>query len=381
MRLQRRGVGVTFVDIGGLIPKSGDLEAGKIGEGFAGAQNSMGQATAIEDVRDKSASEKKRIRRNDTNGSPERFLKGDGARKKIRVYEEAAGQDTEIPGQSLPPIKQPAAVQTQPQDVPPAFDIDAYKRETEKDMKKLLRKFQKMREYARKVDADNMRLRRLVEDVQRENERLMKGEVGRAGAITSEGVAAANEHQQKGSIDAITGSIHQQQQRSSSASNIRTSGTYVQKQNEDHARTARPSKQIDLPRAFNSNSNVNDNINNNPPTQHPRTSSAPRLPPDRLAAARERVRLKAEQRKVSEPSNPAVSKLNPVAANGMALDGASGDVEDDDVDVDDDCLPQGVDVGTMGGRKRRGDIGVGMGLGVGLNAMGGETSELDWEAL
>jgi len=60
-------------------------------------------------------------------------------------------------------------------------DIEAYMRNTEKEMKRLVRHAQKMRDYARKQDAENTRLRKLVEDLQEENERLRKAEVRRAG--------------------------------------------------------------------------------------------------------------------------------------------------------------------------------------------------------
>ncbi|EXJ66217.1 uncharacterized protein A1O5_10833 [Cladophialophora psammophila CBS 110553] len=50
--------------------------------------------------------------------------------------------------------------------------IEAYMAQTEKEMKKLVRYGQKMREYARKKDAENQELKRMVEQLRRVNERL-----------------------------------------------------------------------------------------------------------------------------------------------------------------------------------------------------------------
>lgn len=51
-------------------------------------------------------------------------------------------------------------------------DQDAYARRTEKEVKRLLRQHKKLRDYARRVDDQNVELQVMVEDLQRENARL-----------------------------------------------------------------------------------------------------------------------------------------------------------------------------------------------------------------
>ncbi|KIV77008.1 hypothetical protein PV11_08848 [Exophiala sideris] len=58
----------------------------------------------------------------------------------------------------------------------PPSAMDAYMQQTEKEMKKLVRYGQKMREYARKKDAENVELKSMVEHLRRENERLRLAE-------------------------------------------------------------------------------------------------------------------------------------------------------------------------------------------------------------
>lgn len=55
--------------------------------------------------------------------------------------------------------------------------IEAYVQQTEKEMKRLVRYGQKMREYARKQDAENQELKLMIEQLQRENARLKKESV------------------------------------------------------------------------------------------------------------------------------------------------------------------------------------------------------------
>ncbi|OAP61344.1 hypothetical protein AYL99_03547 [Fonsecaea erecta] len=52
--------------------------------------------------------------------------------------------------------------------------IEAYIAQTEKEMKKLVRYGQKMREYARKKDAENQELKGMIDQLRRENERLRR---------------------------------------------------------------------------------------------------------------------------------------------------------------------------------------------------------------
>ncbi|KIW38375.1 uncharacterized protein PV06_09346 [Exophiala oligosperma] len=56
--------------------------------------------------------------------------------------------------------------------------IEAYIAQTEKEMKKLVKYGQKMREYARKKDAENLELKGMIEVLKGENERLRTAQVG-----------------------------------------------------------------------------------------------------------------------------------------------------------------------------------------------------------
>jgi type II secretory pathway component PulJ len=51
--------------------------------------------------------------------------------------------------------------------------IEAYMAQTEKEMKRVVKYGQKMREYARKKDAENQELKSMIEQLRRENERLL----------------------------------------------------------------------------------------------------------------------------------------------------------------------------------------------------------------
>ena len=66
------------------------------------------------------------------------------------------------------------------------FTIETYRNQTEKEMKKLLRYGQKMREYARIKDTENQELKSMVEHLQRENERLRKLDAARNGEVETE---------------------------------------------------------------------------------------------------------------------------------------------------------------------------------------------------
>lgn len=68
--------------------------------------------------------------------------------------------------------------QVVPQEMADA-DFDGYMAQTEKEIRRLIKYGQKWREYSRRQDAENARLKGLVEDLQRENERLRrKGDTG-----------------------------------------------------------------------------------------------------------------------------------------------------------------------------------------------------------
>lgn len=63
--------------------------------------------------------------------------------------------------------------------------LETYMAQTEKEMKRLVKYGQKMREYARKKDAENQELKEMIQELRRENERLR-----RQVSITGDSVAA-----------------------------------------------------------------------------------------------------------------------------------------------------------------------------------------------
>ncbi|KIX96738.1 uncharacterized protein Z520_07457 [Fonsecaea multimorphosa CBS 102226] len=67
--------------------------------------------------------------------------------------------------------------------------IEAYLAQTEKEMKKLVRYGQKMREYARKKDAENQELKSMIEQLRRENERLKRGDADSSASESHRGAS------------------------------------------------------------------------------------------------------------------------------------------------------------------------------------------------
>jgi len=57
---------------------------------------------------------------------------------------------------------------------PSGFDLDAYKAQTEKEMRRLIKYGQKWKEQAKRQDEENANLRTLLEETRRENQRLQK---------------------------------------------------------------------------------------------------------------------------------------------------------------------------------------------------------------
>ncbi|KAK4945628.1 hypothetical protein LTR10_015247 [Elasticomyces elasticus] len=229
----------------------------------------------------------------------------------------------------------------------PPSAMDAYMQQTEKEMKKLVRYGQKMREYARKKDAENVELKSMVEHLQRENERLRRavdGEFQRtqdqdksgnvyAGTVQGSGrIASTGLKLPKQSVkqENVTQRSATQQLRQPSASNTVSGTKSGPELSTAKHRTPSDHQQPPASISFHPKSKT-DFLNNalpvrsassGAPTQpsartttgntHTNKNAAAalaniantgtgstRLAPDRLAAARERLRQRAEARKSS----------------------------------------------------------------------------------
>ncbi|KIW87124.1 uncharacterized protein Z519_12235 [Cladophialophora bantiana CBS 173.52] len=247
--------------------------------------------------------------------------------------------------------------------------IEAYMAQTEKEMKKLVRYGQKMREYARKKDAENQELKSMIEQLRRENERLKRDTDPSAESHTNTGgipligkelknnkeekrvtadmlgasASPALRNKRRGyvreEVDRVETTVRSQTfgeskaQRHVSSSSTgtaerstagscepsRPSGSSCSDIPPDHSPTIRRSTSSSQPKSSSSTPLIALPIN--PPlpadVDLPGTTTSTRstsanitvaaksgtisLPPDRLAAARDRLRRRAERRKASIP--------------------------------------------------------------------------------
>lgn len=82
------------------------------------------------------------------------------------------------------------------------FDLDAYRAQTEREMRRLIKYGQKWREYAMKQDDENARLRALLEEVQMENRRLKQNNDKSAQEVRSPDLMKAQQHQARRVLEA-----------------------------------------------------------------------------------------------------------------------------------------------------------------------------------
>ncbi|KAJ9603350.1 hypothetical protein H2200_012128 [Cladophialophora chaetospira] len=209
--------------------------------------------------------------------------------------------------------------------------IEAYMAQTEKEMKRLIRYGKKMREYALRKDAENQELKIMIDELRRENERLRT-----SGTITTrtlgQDLKMVEEHPQK--IKDKT--PHTTSKAISPALRNKNRG-YVREEVDRVETTVKVQAFTDLkpqPRSFSDtmkpktvpsrvfpdvrrrgdsttatalismsgdpSAKHTDNIVTSIPTSTTATNNGTlRLPPDRAAAARERLRKRAEARKTS----------------------------------------------------------------------------------
>lgn len=209
------------------------------------------------------------------------------------------------------------ATATQPQAVILAADFEEYQRRTEKEMKKLVRYSQKLREYARRQDEENLQIKKLLEEAHRENERLKKAELARNSTGSNQAKlesatgresmfpakTATERLTRPASMSAINNTSRNATKEDISTNRMRSNHHPDLKQSSLIAnKTSQPVENpgsIKPATRYQQGTRLRDvelavHLHRSN-TAHNSTKHAP----DRLAAARERVRRKAELRKVS----------------------------------------------------------------------------------
>ena len=204
-------------------------------------------------------------------------------------------------------------------------EVTAYMRRTEKEMKKLLREKQKMREFARKADDENAKLKRLLGDAQRENRRLISllatSETRIQNALSAAGSKVFPQHQKTTSTpsqpddnrhpknfdqavkqnDIATQSRQGEQHTSGSAKSPRPNSVSIETEihhlgnsNAASLGTLKPSTSVNVNSPL---TNLAFRLEGGPPP--PSTAQRTRMPPDRIKDIRRRLSAKAEKRKAS----------------------------------------------------------------------------------
>ena len=210
--------------------------------------------------------------------------------------------------------------------------LEAYIAQTEKEMKRLIRYGKKMREYALRKDAENQELKIMIEELRKENKGLtsgrvndmdaendkalfalgkQKGDQARDGTMaTSKAISPASRNKDKGyvrdEVNRVDTTVRplsltdskptpQPRQNSSVRLNPERSTTLREEQQAPQVSSAQlvPQTLSNPPES---------EAARKPPLNPPETIPASnngtlRLPPDRAAAARERLRKRAEARK------------------------------------------------------------------------------------
>ena len=217
--------------------------------------------------------------------------------------------------------------------------IEAYMTQTEKEMKRLIRYGKKMREYALKKDAENQELKIMIDDLRRENERLRLGaaasdnnngkvsldvrrvekELGKKSTreteiIKSKAISPTLENNNRGyvreEVDRVETTVKSQVLRDV-VSRQRASSSTANRERVTSLRASTTQQACSSPAL-----RAPTGLPSNPPNSQPQQFDAPsaslpiasrkdapantgtlRLGPDRAAAARERLRKRAQARK------------------------------------------------------------------------------------
>lgn len=211
------------------------------------------------------------------------------------------------------------------------FDFEAYRLSTEKEMKKLVRYGQKMREYARKQDEENTKLRMALEQLQKENEELLCRErlrddvrpakddnLGNHEPVRQVPTAKVGKSQVSGTAVAKMSrmSASQMKENQAAVSLASRSPDAAKAKSSTHGQISplkrKASMQLRPGTLLPHNSTqVDSQVNNALFNENNVANSRPvgaQLPLERVVAARERIRLKAELRRKTT-ANPS-SLLN-----------------------------------------------------------------------
>ena len=189
-------------------------------------------------------------------------------------------------------------------------EIDVFIAATEHEMKKLVRYGQRMRDYARLSQKENASLKRELEKVRTENETLRsrgqsaisqekKGQGAESAGLfdlsssKAEPVAAGQKHFQsksKPTDRAATGQAQQQLRLANDRQPLKRhpSPKLIQSKSEDITAAVKTDMKASIQPAPPSNPRW---------TGNPRVASRTQLPPDKLEAAKARLRLKSEERR------------------------------------------------------------------------------------
>lgn len=244
--------------------------------------------------------------------------------------------------------------------------IEAYMHQTEKEMKRLVRYAQKMREYARKTDAENEELKTMIRQLQKENKSLKEGGAldvrARQSDVSANADADAGQgllREDVGRLEAtvarhvknvrrpLSGSSEVESRKTSSPSInwadsqktcpssitiVKPSSTTQASTTPANHRTSSSAKRIHSQREHDkaepsfgnartgSGTSIAADTEHLPPSTDTGTiaglaatvARSTRLPPDRLAAARERLRRRVEARKASAGAESEVENQSEV---------------------------------------------------------------------
>ena len=188
--------------------------------------------------------------------------------------------------------------------------VDAYLQSTEREMKRLVRYSQKMREYARRGDQENVALRKQRDKLKREVEKLKtaqaKGQivsnhdcVAVGVDVKESGLQSSRNRSRKGTSEKqnltteYVGSrqhVEGEPTHREKHTNARSSGWTAKEQSSKAAQSGKIGH-------AEGRSEVRDTGQTRRLTPKRRAASMAQLPPDRLAAAKERLRVKSEERR------------------------------------------------------------------------------------
>jgi hypothetical protein len=223
----------------------------------------------------------------------------------IRPVEEETLKDD---AKTLAANAQTLDTESQPETYYSVKEIDAYIAATEREMRKLVRYGQRMREYARLSQKESVSLKRELENVKEGNEMLRQRErqsIGqdRAGqqaknaglfdlspSAKPESTAAGHNDPQassKPTEQARSGEARHQPHQQMDKKQAKSPPETIKSKSEDNAVKAKS----DL------KATVQPVSTSNPRRDQARVASRVQLPPDKLAAAQARLRLKKEERK------------------------------------------------------------------------------------